>query len=230
MPSIYFLNNVSLFANLSTTELEPLAERLVSRRYQPNELIFSQNSPSNSLYIVKSGRVEIVVDGPQGHRKTLATFGPGQAFGEFGLLDGLPRSAGAVARERSELLTLSRPEFFMYLEQYPSVAIKLVVLLSRRLRFAMQRGESDEPAAHHAPATRLAQLLVELVERYGREEQGHLRLPLRLTRGEIAGLLGCPRAQAEAALHALQAEGLLTMHGRQITLHNLEKLRAHATT
>ncbi len=229
MPSVHFLNNVSLFANLSTTELEPLAERLVSRRYQAGEPIFAQNSPGNSLYIVKSGRVEIVLNDPQGHTQTLAEFGPGQAFGEFGLLDGLPRSAGAVARERSELLTLSRPEFFMYLEQYPSVAIKLLVLLSRRLRFVMQRGESDEIAEQETPQTRLAQLLVELADRYGRDEEAGLRLPLRLTRGEIAGLLGCPRAQAEAALRTLQDEGVLTMHGRQITLHDLEKLRARVS-
>ena len=228
MPSVHFLNNVSLFANLSTTELEPLAERLVSRRYQADEPIFAQNSPGNSLYIVKSGCVDIIVHDPQGHTQKLAEFGPGQAFGEFGLLDGLPRSAGAVARERSELLTLARPEFFMYLEQYPSVAIKLVVLLSRRLRFAMQRGESEVVGRQKAPQVRLAQLLVELADRYGRAEEAGLRLPLRLTRGEIAGLLGCPRAEAEAALRTLQNDGLLTMHGRQITLHDLGKLRAQA--
>ncbi len=228
MPSVHFLNNVSLFANLSTTELEPLAERLVSRRYQAGEPIFAQNSPGNSLYVVKSGRVDIVVSDPQGHTRKLAEFGPGQAFGEFGLLDGLPRSAGAVARERSELLTLSRPEFFMYLEQYPSVAIKLVVLLSRRLRFAMQRGESVVVDKQHAPRVRLAQLLVKMADRYGRPEEDGVRLPLRLTRGEIAGLLGCPRADAEAALRALQNDGLLTMRGREITLHDPEKLRAQA--
>ena len=228
MPSVHFLNNVSLFANLSTTELTPLAERLVSRRYQAGELIFAQNSPGHSLYIVKSGYVDIVVDVPHSAHQTLAEFGPGQAFGEFGLLDGLPRSAGAVARERSELLTLSRPEFFMYLEQYPSVAIKLVVLLSRRLRFAMQRSKSEILHEQSTPQTRLAQLLIELGERYGRQEATGLRLPLRLTRGEIAGLLGCPRAEAEAALRALQQAGLLTMHGRRITLHDLEKLRAQA--
>ncbi len=223
MSGVHFLHNVSLFANLSRAELEPLASVLITRRYREDEEIFAQNSLGSSLFLVKSGRVSIVVDDPEGHRQTVAQFGPGQAFGEFGLLDGLPRSAGAVALERSELYILSRADFFMYLEQHPSVAINLVVLLTRRLRFVMQRTEDESDTA--PVEQRMARLLVDLGDRYGYAEGDDIHLPIRLTQGELAGMLGCPRVTTSNALKLLQDQGLITLRGLQIVLHDVPGLR-----
>lgn len=224
MAGTHFLLNVPLFANLSTAELEPLAERLVSRRYHAGEQIITQGSLSHSLYIVKTGLVEIIVMDPDGTLHTVAEFGPGQAFGEFALLDGLPRSAGAVALERSELLSLGRPEFFLYLEKHPAVAINLLVLLSRRLRFAMQRTEDALPLP--SAEAILAQFLCRLADRYGHATGTTIRLPLRLTVGEIAAMLGQPRTHTEQALDTLCRRGLLDQRGLQLTILDPSGLRA----
>lgn len=223
MAGVHFLHNVSLFASLSQNELEPLVQLLVTRKYRENEHIFSQNSLGGSLYIIKSGTVGIVVDDRDGNQQTLAEFGAGQAFGEFGLLDGLPRSAGAVALTRSELMILTRPDFFMYLEQRPSVAINLVVMLSRRLRFALQRTEDE--AETLCPIEQLARLLADFGVRYGRSSDDGIELPIRLTQGELAGILGCPRSRMVDALRVLQDRGLITMHGLTMIIHDLEALR-----
>jgi CRP/FNR family cyclic AMP-dependent transcriptional regulator len=221
-----FLCNVSLFAHLTESELRPLAQRLVSRRYSAGEEILSQGSTGSSLYIVKSGLVEIVVTDPQGNQHPVAHFGPGQAFGEFALLDGLPRSAGAIARERSELLILMRPEFFIFLEQNPKVAINLLVLLSRRLRFALQRIDEPEP---ESPLAHLANLLVKLVERYGEPLGGEVELPIRLTLGELAGMMGQPRSVTQQALDSLIRDGLVNMHGQRLLVPDLDGLRKVAS-
>lgn len=223
---LQFLHNVSLFANLSTSELDPLAQRLAVRRFRPGERIFEQGGPSNSLYIVKSGLVKIIVAESEGHTHTVAEFGPGQVFGEFALLDGLPRSAGAVACERSELLILTRPEFFMYLEQHPTVAVNLLVLLSRRLRFALQQTEHEK--APLPTINRLAHLLYDLAERYGVSDDGRIQLSIRLTQGEIAGMMGCPRSEAQAAIEELQQQEIIEVRGLQITIRNLDGLRTAA--
>lgn len=221
-----FLHNVSLFANLSSADLEPLAQRLKARRFRPGEEVLRQGSPSSSLYIVKAGLVDIIVTGSDHQQQTVAQFGPGQAFGEFALLDGLPRSAGAVARERTELLILTRPDFFMYLEQHPAVAVNLLVLLSRRLRFAMQRTEG-EPLPQGTCA-RLAEMLVNLAERYGQPKDGATELAIRLTQGELAGMLGCTRAQVEEAMTKLHAMGLVDLRGLHVLIHDLDGLRREA--
>ena len=224
MSGAELLHNVSLFANLSVEDLEPLSQRLNARKYRQDEPIFEQGTPGNSLYIVKSGLIAIVVKQENGETQTLAHFGPGQVFGEFSLLDGLPRSAGAVSCERSELLVLSRPEFFMYLDQHPSVAINLVVLLSRRLRFTLQRTEHQEEITV-SPLAKLADMLLHLTERYGHIEAGDSQLELRLTRGELAAMIGCPRSQAEEAINTLESKNILSMRGTKIAIHDLEGLR-----
>ncbi len=227
MTGAHFLHDVSLFASLSIEQLEPLAQRLVTRKYQSGEHIFSQGSPGNSLYIVKSGLVSVVATESDGSTQKLAEFGTGQVFGEFALLDGLPRSAGAIASERSELLILSRPEFFIFLEQHPQVAIQLLVLLSRRLRFSLQRGALAE---HPASAlTHLAHILTLMAERYGDAKDGHIELSIRLTLGEIAGLMGHSRSDAEQALEDLQKKNLISLHGLHMTIHNLDELRRVAS-
>jgi CRP/FNR family cyclic AMP-dependent transcriptional regulator len=226
MTGTLFLQNVSLFANLSASELEPLGQRLIARRYRQGETIFEQGSPGNSLYIVKSGLVGIEITSGAGCTQTVAQFGPGQVFGEFSLLDGLPRSAGAVACARSELLILTRPEFFMYLEQHPTVAINLLIMISRRLRFTMQRAEHEDDTA--PTLARLARVLADFGDRYGYREDGDVQLSIRLTQGEVAGIIGCPRSEAETALESLRQQGVLDMRGLQITIHDLVKLRALA--
>lgn len=223
MTGVHFLHNVSLFANLAQSELEALARLLIARKYRENEHIFSQNSLGGSLYLIKSGTVGIVVIDSDGEQQTLAEFGPGQAFGEFGLLDGLPRSAGAIALSRCELLILSRPDFFMFLEQRPSVAVNLLVMLSRRLRFAMQRTEDEaEPLS---PLEQLADLLADFGVRYGYAGDDGIELPIRLTQGELAGMLGCPKTRIVEALRTLQDKRLITMQGLQMIIHDLEALR-----
>ena len=221
-----FLRNVSLFANLTAAELEPLARRLVARRYEPGARIFSQGSPGNSMYIVQSGLVDAVLTFEDGTERVLAQFGPEQFFGEFGLLDGLPRSATMVAREPSELLKLERTEFFGILEMYPAVSIKLLVLLSRRLRFALQ---TAEPLDAVPLPIRLAQVLVQFAERYGDHDESRIQLSLRLTRGELAGILGCPRSDAELALAVLDDQGLIGVRGLQLTIYDMAGMRAVAT-
>lgn len=218
-----FLRNVPFFANLPTSDLEGLAQRLVTRKYRAGEQIFKQGSPGNSLYIVKTGRVAIVVTDPQGRTQTLAERGYSQFFGEFALLDGLPRSAGVVAREPGELLILSRPEFFIYLEHNPAVAIRLMVLISRRLRFALQLAESDVNPP--PPLARMAHVLTLFAERYGESEDGTLRVSIHITRGELAEVLGCPRIEADAALDTLHQQNLVEIRGREIFISDLDQLR-----
>jgi CRP/FNR family cyclic AMP-dependent transcriptional regulator len=124
-------------------------------------------------------------------------------------------------------MILTRPEFFMYLEKSPDVAINLMVLLSRRLRFAMQRTE-DEVVDTASPVVRLARLLADLATRYGSQQDGEMQLALRLTQGELAGMMGCPRSEAEAALGELREKGLVETHGLQMTIHNLAELHVLA--
>src|SRR5688572_26164831 len=98
------LLRVPLFAELTPTELATLSRSLRRRRFSRCEVIFVQGDPCDSLYVLESGRIKIVLTSPDGKEIVLANVGPADFFGDLALLDGEPRSADAVATESGELL------------------------------------------------------------------------------------------------------------------------------
>jgi CRP-like cAMP-binding protein len=92
------------------------------------------------------------------------------------------------------------------------------------LRFTLQRTEHQEEITV-SPLAKLADMLLHLTERYGHLEAGDSQLELRLTRGELAAMIGCPRSQAEEAINTLESKNILSMRGTKIAIHDLEGLR-----
>ncbi len=129
-----FLARVPLFANCSQTEIDAVARVAQEHAFTPGQIIVTQGTPGQAFYMILSGRVEILRDGA-----SLGTFGSGDFFGEMSLLDQAPRSATIRAMEPTACLMLSSWDFKSLLEDHPSIAIKLLEVLSRRLRVADER-------------------------------------------------------------------------------------------
>ncbi len=102
-------------------------------------VIFVKGDGGAFAYLVRSGEVEI-----RGSGHALEVVGPGGLFGEMALIDGGPRSASAVARKATELVVLDRPTFDRLTREVPDFALKVMQLLSRRLRAANRRTASDD--------------------------------------------------------------------------------------
>lgn len=129
-----FLNRVPIFANCSTDEIAAVASVAQESFFQPGQIIVTQGTPGQAFYMIIAGRVEILRDGV-----SLGAFGPGDFFGEMSLLDSAPRSATIRALDQTSCLMLSSWDFKAVLERHPSIAIKLLEVLSRRLRVADER-------------------------------------------------------------------------------------------
>jgi CRP-like cAMP-binding protein len=134
MSNAAFLARVPLFANCSAEEIAAIESVAQEHAYEPGQIIVTQGTPGQAFYTILSGRVEIVRDGT-----SLGAFGPGDFFGEMSLLDQAPRSATIRALEQTACLMLSSWDFKALLERHPSIAIKLLEVLSRRLRVADER-------------------------------------------------------------------------------------------
>jgi len=134
MSNAAFLARVPLFANCTAAEIEAIEGVAQEHLYEPGQIIVTQGTPGQAFYTVLSGRVEILRDD-----KSLGAFGPGDFFGEMSLLDQAPRSATIRALEMTKCLMLSSWDFKAVLERHPSIAIKLLEVLSRRLRVADER-------------------------------------------------------------------------------------------
>ena len=129
-----FLARVPIFANCTAPEIAAITSVAQESGFQAGQVIVTQGTPGQAFYLVISGRVEIIRDG-----QSLGAFGPGDFFGEMSLLDSAPRSATIRAIDPTTCLMLSSWDFKALLEAHPSIAIKLLEILSRRLRVADER-------------------------------------------------------------------------------------------
>lgn len=130
------LANNALFDTMSAADVEELGKRLVERHCTKGELVFEKGASGSSMFIIRSGRVEIFLpadgDSPKVVLKALHT---GEYFGELSLFDDKPRSASAEAVEDgTELIELRRDDFTDYLSRSKAATLAILGELAERLR------------------------------------------------------------------------------------------------
>ncbi len=129
------LARVELFDGLDKKELQALARECRERTYHAGETLIKQGDSGAGLFIITRGHVKIVQShSPDRAEEELATFGPGSVLGEMALLDDLPRSASVVAIDDVTALLLPVWEFRTIVRSHPEIALKLLSVLSKRLR------------------------------------------------------------------------------------------------
>lgn len=133
-----FLGGVELFKNLRQDTLKKLASRVRPVSLAQGHAL-KENEPSDGLYIIRSGMVQITKPaGAGGAQVELASLTRGGVFGEIGLIDGLPRSATVTAVEPTACYFLPRPVFLTALEESPEIAMGMLPSLAAMVRNADQ--------------------------------------------------------------------------------------------
>ena len=214
MSKVTMLRKVSLFSRLTDQALETLALCLGKRTFGKGTIIFHKGSPGRSLYIIESGRVRIFLLSNSGQEISVNVYGPGDVFGELALLDGLPRSAGAVVMERAVVHTLHRDDFRQLLDASPGVAKSIIQDLVSRLRYTTALMEQQ---AFLDVNDRVAAKLLELLERYGQQGEGS-EIDLRLTQTELASWVSARRESVNKVLGIFRDQGLIEVDGQRITI------------
>jgi len=129
------LRRMSLLVGLSSKQLEDVSARLRPVKYRSGEVILTEGTPGDVMYLIEWGRVE-VLSRTDGRSRILAVLGEGDFFGEMALLTGNPRSATVRAVTDVDLLALYQPDFDELVLKYPTLAVTLGRVLSQRLRRA----------------------------------------------------------------------------------------------
>ena len=131
---IKVLTNVPVFKDISKESIIKLANLALLSQFKAGDCVFREGNPGDCLYIIASGKVDILSERPGGEEVKLRTLVPGEVFGEMALLDGLSRSATVKVSEKAILFYINRTDFNLFLLQNPEASIKLIESLSRRLR------------------------------------------------------------------------------------------------
>src|SRR5436189_257826 len=159
-----YLKQVPLFAGLADEDIRGLMALAKRRTFRSGEVIFHREDPGQVLYVIKEGKVKISLISPDGQEISLVVFGKGECFGEFAILDGLPRSTDAVALEKVECYTLQRSDFLNAILKNPKIAILVLEALSKRLRTT---DNMVEDLIFLDVYGRVAKKLLELAEAHG---------------------------------------------------------------
>lgn len=128
------LRAIPMFALLDDHERGLLAERVDLVELRAGETLFHYGDPGGSMYVLKSGEVEIFVKTKTGERVILETAGPGDFFGEISLLDGGARTAAAEVRAAGEAILVDRGDLDELVRLAPPAAMDLLAASGRRLR------------------------------------------------------------------------------------------------
>lgn len=222
-----FLKGVHLFQSLSDEDNKRLAASLRRRSLKKGEVLFRKGDEGSSLYIVRSGNIRIVLPSSTGDEVSPAILTERDFFGEMALLDGMPRSADAVAMEPSELYALNREDFLSFLKNNEQAIKSIFSFLSMRLR---KTDDLLEDVCFLTISTRLARRLVDLAESYGHadENDGSLNIDLRLTQKDLASMVGVTRESINKELRVLREKDLVSTTGNTIKILNMERLKKRA--
>jgi CRP-like cAMP-binding protein len=123
------LSTVPLFSSLSNRDLQRIAKASDEVLVEEGQILVTQDTTGNECFVVIDG--EAIAK--RGNRK-IATFGPGDHFGELALFDGGPRTATVIAQTPMKVLVLGRREFSGLLDDVPNLRHKVMAGLARRIR------------------------------------------------------------------------------------------------
>lgn len=220
--AIEALRRCALFAKVDDAILELCAGSLRIRRYRKNETIFHQGDPGDSLYIIESGSVKIVLPSPEGEEGAIiATLARGDFFGELALLDGAPHSATAVAIEPAEALVLRRDRFEELVETEPQLRRALFSGLVTELR--RLTGHVEELHFLDLPG-RLASRIVRLARESQPDATTDIRLDWPFTQSDLAAMIGGTRQTVNRLLADMTAQDLVRLERDTLIIPDLDRL------
>ncbi|HEV3320865.1 MAG TPA: Crp/Fnr family transcriptional regulator [Solirubrobacteraceae bacterium] len=232
---VELLGRVPVFSTLDEADLKRIAQLAVPRSFETGQVVFRERDRSDTCYVVHFGRARAVHDHDDGRTITLATFGPGDIFGELALFEDERRSATVEALEPTSAMAVLGPDMRRLIFEHPQIATRLLVALARRLR------ESNERLARRSFQTvqsRVASALSELVAQArpstspapggpGRDDEPGHDVPILATQADLAKLAGSSRESASRFLAVLERAGVISQGRGKLVVHDPEALRAY---
>jgi len=216
------LKDMEIFQGLSEEELQELQAYLQPLEVKKKEVLFSEGDPPEWLYLVLRGRVKITKLSQEGKEVILEVVRPGEPFGAVAVLKGFPYPANAVAMEDAQLLRLARADLLRLLDRFPSLLQSVLGHLGERLRDSHEMLKSIALEKVHA---RVAALLLKLAEKTSTKTPQGLRIDLKLTKQDIAEMVGTTVETSIRTMSALKRQGLVAEQQGYIVIRDPEGLR-----
>jgi CRP-like cAMP-binding protein len=218
------LGRVPVFSTLEHDDLGRIAQLAVPRTFEPAQIVFREGDASDTCYVVRSGRARAIREHADGRTITLATFGPGDIFGELAMFEDELRSATVEAVQRTSVVAVLGPDMRRLMVEHPEISIRLVVALGRRLR------ETNDRLAKQSFQTvqsRVAVVLGELVAQAVAAGASSQEVLLTATQADLAKLAGSSRESASRFLAVLERAGVISQGRGRLVVHDPSALEGY---
>ncbi len=213
------LRATNLLGSASAADLEALAAASRPRTFRRGQILFSAGDPGDTVIVVISGRVRVVVRSADGGELTLTVIGPGGVIGEVSAADGGPRSADAETLEDCRLLFIPREVIQDLCGRVPSVAQTLASSVAAALRRLTD--DASDLVFLDLPR-RVAKALLS----QPRGDDGVITQ--KMTQEELAHLVGGTRQSVNAALRGFERRGWIEVRDRVVTVKQVAALNRFA--
>jgi CRP-like cAMP-binding protein len=218
------LARVPVFEELTEDDLRRVAEVSVPRAFGAGDVVFREGDDSDTCYVVQSGHARALREHPDGRQITLATFGPGDIFGELAMFDDERRSATIEAIDDLEVIGILGPDMRRLMREHPDIAVQLSIALGRRLRAANERLARQ---SFQTVQSRVALVLDQLVEQARSEGADEHDVLVRTTQADLAKLAGSSRESASRFLAVLERAGVISQGRGRLTVHDPAALQGY---
>lgn len=212
--------NNSVFCNTSKENLEFMNTDKVCTTYKKGQVIFHEGTRAYGLYCISAGKIKISKNGDDGKEHIYRLAKPGDLIGYKALLSDSKYSASAIVLEETTVCFIPKERFLNVLSKDTNLSLDFMKLMSQEL------GRAEQKVAHLAQKPvreRLAEALLFVKETYGFDEDGKT-LNVRLTRDEIANIVGTATESAIRLLSEFKRDGIIDLNGKNISVLDYNKL------
>jgi CRP/FNR family transcriptional regulator len=216
---VELLGRVPVFSTLVPGDLQRIAQLAVPRRFEAGEVVFREGDASDTCYIVRDGHARATHEHGDGRTITLASFGPGDIFGELAMFEDELRSATVEATALTTVVGVLGPDMRALMREHPEIATRLVIALGRRLREANERLSRQ---SFQTVQSRVAMVLSELAAQAG---EGSSEVLVTATQADLAQLAGSSRESASRFLAVLERAGVISQGRGRLVVHDPDALQ-----
>lgn len=214
---IELLGRVPVFSTLEAGDLERIAGMAVPRHFEPGQAVFREGDASDTCYVVREGHARAVRSHGDGRTITLATFGPGDIFGELAMFEDERRSATVEAIEPTSVIGVLGPDMRRLMSAHAEIAVRLVIALGRRLR---ETNERLSRQSFQTVQSRVAAVLGKLVAEEIAAGAGPADVLVTATQADLAQLAGSSRESASRFLAVLERAGVISQGRGRLVVHD----------
>ena len=210
-----------IFCELEALALTDVSHNKVMNTYKKGQTIFFQGNPPFGLYCINSGKIKVSKIGNDGKESIIRIAQPGDVLGHRSLFSNENYTATATTLEDAAICFIDKKFIYKVIQEQPTVALGLIQKLSQEMGAAEAKSAS---MFQKNVRERLAELFLMLKKTYGIEENGRTRLDIKLTREEIASMIGTANETVIRFISEFKEEGLIEQEGKTIFVINEEKL------